>query len=157
MRLTKQTNHAIRILMYCAANDPQLSKTGEIARAYRLSEQFLFKILQPLSKAGLVQTVRGRNGGLRLGRAADQITLFDVIRATEESFSMTYCFDRGGDACSLLNNCSLDPALHHALNAFFDVLSGYTIENLVAGRPQIGNLLGLEASMIRDSFPVAPN
>lgn len=47
MRLTKQTNYAIRILMYCAANDRELSKTADIARAYRLSELFLFKILQP--------------------------------------------------------------------------------------------------------------
>lgn len=144
MRLTKQTNHAIRILMYCAANDPQLSKTADIARAYRLSELFLFKVLQPLSKAGLMQTVRGRNGGLRLGRAADQITLFDVIKATEGSFCMTYCLDRGEGECLLINNCSLDSAFHNALNTFFDALSGYTIENLVAGRPQIGNVLGLK-------------
>ena len=67
MRLTRQTNYAIRILMYCAANEGRLSRIPEIAAAYSVSELFLFKILQPLVEAGLVQTVRGRNGGVRLG------------------------------------------------------------------------------------------
>jgi len=70
MRLTKQTNYAIRMLMYCAANEGRLSRVPEIARAYSVSELFLFKILQPLVAAGLVATVRGRNGGVRLGREA---------------------------------------------------------------------------------------
>ena len=78
MRLTRQTNYAMRILMYCAANDGRLSRIPEIATAYSVSELFLFKILQPLVEAGLVETVRGRNGGVRLGRPADKITLFDV-------------------------------------------------------------------------------
>lgn len=47
MRLTRQTNYAIRILMYCAANDGNLSRIAEIAHAYTVSELFLFKILQP--------------------------------------------------------------------------------------------------------------
>ena len=57
MRLTRQTNYAVRILMYCAANTGQLSRTSDIAKAYSVSELFLFKILQPLTKAGLVETV----------------------------------------------------------------------------------------------------
>jgi Rrf2 family iron-responsive transcriptional regulator len=48
MRLTRQTNYAIRILMYCAANDGRLSRIPEIAAAYSVSELFLFMILQPL-------------------------------------------------------------------------------------------------------------
>ena len=87
MRLTRQTNYAVRILMYCAANEGQLSRIPEIAKAYNVSELFLFKILQPLVEHGLVETVRGRNGGVRLARPAEQITLFDVVRVTEENFA----------------------------------------------------------------------
>ena len=64
--------------MYCAANDGKLSRVPEIARAYGVSELFLFKIIQPLHKAGIMDTVRGRNGGVKLGRPAKEITLFDV-------------------------------------------------------------------------------
>ena len=144
MRLTKQTNYAVRMLMYCAANEGHLSRIPEIAKAYGVSELFLFKILQPLNKAGLVETVRGRNGGVKLGRAAETITLLDVVRVTEDSFAMAECFDDDGDIdCPLVDSCGLNSALRKALGAFFEVLAGYTIRDLVSSRPQISTLLGL--------------
>jgi len=144
MRLTKQTNYAVRMLMYCAANNDRLSRIPEIAKAYGVSELFLFKILQPLNKAGLVETVRGRNGGVRLGRPADKITLFDVVRVTEDSFAMAECFEDDGEIdCPLVDSCGLNAALRRALNAFFDVLAEYTIDDLVKARPQINFLLGI--------------
>lgn len=144
MRLTKQTNYAIRMLMYCAANDGNLSRIPEIARAYGVSELFLFKILQPLNKAGLVETVRGRNGGVRLPKPASDITLFDIVKVTEESFAMAECFEAGEVDCPLVDSCGLNSALRKALNAFFEVLQQYTIDDLVKARPQISFLLGLE-------------
>ena len=143
MRLTKQTNYAVRMLMYCAANEGRLSRIPEFAKAYGVSELFLFKILQPLNKAGLVETVRGRNGGVKLGRAADKITLFDVVRVTEDSFAMAECFEDGAVECPLVDSCGLNAALRKALNAFFDVLADYTIDDLVKARPQINFLLGI--------------
>ena len=122
MRLTRQTNYAMRILMYCAANDGRLSRIPEIASAYSVSELFLFKILQPLVENGLVETVRGRNGGVRLGRPADKISLFDVVRVTEESFAMAECFENDATECPLVDSCALNSALREALNAFFEVL-----------------------------------
>jgi Rrf2 family iron-responsive transcriptional regulator len=145
MRLTKQTNYAVRMLMYCAANNEQLSRIPEIAKAYGVSELFLFKILQPLNKAGLVETVRGRNGGVRLGRPADKITLFDVVKVTEDSFAMAECFEDDGEVdCPLIDSCGLNAALRKALNAFFNVLTEYTIDDLVKARPQINFLLGID-------------
>jgi Rrf2 family iron-responsive transcriptional regulator len=144
MRLTKQTNYAVRMLMYCAANQDNLSRVPEIARAYGVSELFLFKILQPLNKAGLIETVRGRNGGVRLGRAATDISLFDVVKVTEDNFAMAECFEDGAVECPLVDSCGLNSALRKALNAFFEVLMQYSIDDLVKARPQINFLLGLE-------------
>ena len=144
MRLTKQTNYAVRMLMYCAANDGNLSRIPEIAKAYGVSELFLFKILQPLHKAGIVETVRGRNGGVRLGRPAEKISLFDVVKVTEDNFSMAECFESDVAECPLVDSCGLNSALRKALNAFFEVLAGYSIDDLVKARPQINFLLGLE-------------
>jgi Rrf2 family iron-responsive transcriptional regulator len=153
MRLTRQTNYAIRILMYCAANDGRLSRIPEIAAAYTVSELFLFKILQPLVEAKLVETVRGRNGGVRLGRAAAEITLFDVVRVTEESFAMAECFENDAADCPLIDSCALNAALRKALGAFFDVLESYTIEDLVKERTDMRFLLGIK-DMVQ---PVAAN
>ena len=144
MRLTKQTSYAIRILMYCAANPDRLSRMPDIAVAYGLSEAFLFKILRPISEANLVESVRGRHGGIRLARPAAQITLLDVVRVTEENFAMADCFESEDSGCPLVDSCELNSALTRALEAFFTVLSEYTIEDLVRARPNIDVLLGLD-------------
>ena len=144
MRLTRQTNYAVRIMMYCAANSGRLSRIPEIASAYGVSELFLFKILQPLVEARLVETVRGRNGGVRLGRAASEITLFDVVRVTEENFAMAECFENDAAECPLIDSCALNSALRKALGAFFDVLESYTIEDLVKERTDVRLLLGIK-------------
>ncbi len=147
MRLTRQTNYAMRILMYCAANDGRLSRVTEIAQAYAVSDLFLFKILQPLVEHGLVETVRGRNGGVRLGKPADQITLFDVVRVTEESFAMAECFEADGADCPLIDSCALNSALREALGAFFQVLAKYSIADLVKERGNVRSLLGIELAV----------
>ncbi|MEJ5082526.1 MULTISPECIES: iron-responsive transcriptional regulator RirA [unclassified Ochrobactrum] len=147
MRLTRQTNYAIRMLMYCAANDGKLSRVPEIARAYGVSELFLFKILQPLVEHKLVETVRGRNGGVRLGRAAKDISLFDVVRVTEENFAMAECFENDATECPLVDSCGLNSALREALNAFFGVLMKYSIDDLIKARPNVRALLGLDEDL----------
>jgi len=145
MRLTRQTNYAIRILMYCAANEGRLSRIPEIAAAYSVSELFLFKILQPLVEAKLVETVRGRNGGVRLGKPADQISLFDVVRVTEESFAMAECFENDATECPLIDNCNLNAALREALNAFMGVLMKHSIADLARDRSNMRSLLHIDS------------
>ena len=142
MRLTRQSNYAIRTLVYCAVNDPQLSRVAEIARAYGISELFLFKLIKPLVENGLLQTVRGRHGGIKLGKAADQITLLDTIRLTEENFALAECFEEGAE-CPLIGECDLNGALREALGAFFDVLASYTIADLASKKRSIRDRLGL--------------
>ena len=144
MRLTRQTNYAVRILMYCAANKGKMSQVSDIAEAYGLSKVFLFKILQPLTKAGLVLSVRGRNGGIKLGKAPQDIRLSDVVRVTEDNFEMAECFSEEGGDCPLVDACELNSALRKALNAFFEVLDGYTIQDLAVNRFKIHELLGIE-------------
>ncbi|MGH6763932.1 MAG: iron-responsive transcriptional regulator RirA [Phyllobacterium sp.] len=144
MRLTRQTNYAIRILMYCAANEGRLSRISEIASAYSVSELFLFKILQPLVENGFVATVRGRNGGVKLGKPASEITLFDVVRVTEENFAMAECFENDAAECPLIDSCGLNSALRKALGAFFEILAGYTIADLAKERPNMRMLLGID-------------
>jgi Rrf2 family iron-responsive transcriptional regulator len=144
MRLTKQTNYAIRVLMYCASNQAGLSRVAEIAAAYSVSELFLFKVLQPLVENGLLETVRGRKGGVRLGKAASEITLFDVVRVTEDNFSMAECFSNDAADCPLIDSCTLNTALRKALGAFFEVLEGVSIEDLVKDRIDMRARLGID-------------
>lgn len=146
MRLTKQTNYAFRILMYCAVNPGQRSRIADIAKSYGVSELFLFKILQPLVDGGLIATTRGRNGGIALAKPAEDITLLEVVKVTEDSFAMAECFDKEDADCPLIDSCALNAALREALNAFFAVLAGKTIAELVRSRIQVQELLGLESA-----------
>ena len=143
MRLTRQSNYAIRTLIYCAVNEPKLSRVADIARAHAISELFLFKLIKPLVENGLIETVRGRRGGIKLGRPAEDITLLDTIRLTEESFSMAECFEDGEIACPLADACDVNAALREALGAFFEVLESHTIADLASKRRSLRQRLGL--------------
>jgi Rrf2 family iron-responsive transcriptional regulator len=144
MRLTRQSSYAIRTLIYCAVNEPGLSRVADIAKAHSISELFLFKLIKPLVEGGLLKTVRGRHGGIRLGRPANEITLLDAIKLTEESFALAECFEGGDTACPLVFGCDLSAALAEALEAFFNVLDGYTIADLAGKRRSIRERLGLK-------------
>ena len=143
MRLTRQSSYAIRTLIYCAVNSPGLSRVADIAKAHSISELFLFKLIKPLVENGLLETVRGRKGGLRLGRPANKITLLDTIKLTEENFAIAECFEGSDILCPLVDNCDLNGALREALGAFFNVLDSYTIADLSDKRKSLRQRLGL--------------
>lgn len=130
MRLSKQTNYAVRTLIYCAANADGLSRVPQIAKAFGISDMFLFKIIQPLTKTGLIETVRGRNGGIKLGRPASEIRLSEVMRATEDGFDLSECQTHERDQCPLRDICAYTKALDRALAAFMDTIDQYTIADL---------------------------
>jgi Rrf2 family transcriptional regulator, iron-responsive regulator len=143
MRLTRQTNYAVRILMFCATNQG-LSRVAQIADFYDISEPFLFKILQALTKANLIETVRGRSGGIRLAGPADDMRLGDVVRKIEDNFDLVECFEPGETQCPLISSCGMSEALKEALDAFFAVLNRYTIADLTDKQRNIGILARLE-------------
>lgn len=144
MRLTRQSTYAIRTLMYCAVNAPELSRVADIAKAHGMSELFLFKLIKPLVDAGLLVTIRGRKGGIKLGRPASEITLLDTVKLTEDNFAMAECFEDGDVNCPLVNACDLNAALRDALGAFFNVLDSYTIADLAGKRRTLRERLGLQ-------------
>jgi Rrf2 family transcriptional regulator, iron-responsive regulator len=144
MRLTQQTNYAVRALMYCAANPERPSKVADIAASFDMSETHLFKIMKVLVDANLIRTIRGRNGGVMLAREPETITVGEVVRAAEESFLLAECFDSGKKDCPLIMSCGFNGLLHEALEAFMDVLDTKTIADLSEDRPSLRNLLKID-------------
>jgi Rrf2 family iron-responsive transcriptional regulator len=143
MRLTQQTNYAVRTLMYCAANPDRPSKVAEIATSFGMSETHLFKIMKILVDADLIKTLRGRNGGIVLARPANKITLGEVVRVAEESFYLAECFNSGRKDCPILTTCGFNGVLHEALEAFMDVLDSKTIEDISENRTDLRQLLNI--------------
>ena len=144
MRLTKQTMFAVRAMIHCAANEPELSRVKDIAAAHGISEFFLFKIVRTVADRGLIETVRGRRGGIRLARPADQITLLEAVRSMEDSFDLSECFEAGGEPCPTVGRCPLHVALDRALANFFSTLEAYTIADLARDPDAAHPLLAIE-------------
>jgi Rrf2 family nitric oxide-sensitive transcriptional repressor len=141
MRLTVYTDFSLRTLMYIAIHPERRPTIGEIAQRYRISKNHLMKVVFDLGRAGYLENVRGRNGGLRLARDPRDIGLGDVVRTTEPDMALVPCFELSGSDCAILPECKLRMALQRATAAFLDVLDGYTLADLVSNRDQLAALL----------------
>jgi Rrf2 family protein len=134
MRLTKQTSHAIRILIDCARGDCTSGvaapiKVAVIAQRLGITQQNVFKIVHVLSRAGFIKATRGRNGGVQLARPAVDIRIGDVVRATE-----TTHIEVDDDAINLLLSSNptqpINSLLDDALAAFITVLDQHTLADM---------------------------
>lgn len=142
MQLSLHSDYALRVLMALAADDRQLS-VEEIARRYGISRNHLAKVARGLQVEGLIETFRGRGGGMRLARPADEIVVGDVVRRFENLDSFVSCFP-GGNGCAVSGLCSLKPALGGALEAFLGHLDGYRLSDLVPDRAAFVDQLNRE-------------
>lgn len=130
MRLSLHADYALRTLMYLAVHDGHRS-IGEIAKSYGISKNHLMKVAQRLVAEGFVDAVRGRSGGLRLARPADQINVGQVARVMEETGNFVECFNPATNACVITPACGLRHVLADALEAFFQHLDRYSLADLV--------------------------
>lgn len=140
MHLTRHTDYALRMLIHLAANDKKLCSISEISQAFGISQNHLMKVANGLGRAGYVQAVRGRAGGLRLARPAAEINVGDVVRFTEEGFELADCAH-----CVIAPACGLTGVLAEALGAFMRVLDGYSLADLARRRSALRNLLNVGA------------
>jgi Rrf2 family nitric oxide-sensitive transcriptional repressor len=132
MRLTLHTDYALRLLMLLALEPDRLHTIQETARRYGISRNHLMKVALTLVKAGFIESIRGRSGGLRLSRPAERVGLGAVVRATEDNFNLVECFDRDSNTCVIAPACGLRTPLHEASAAFLAVLDRYTLADLLA-------------------------
>lgn len=146
MRLTVQGDYALRLLMHLAVQGDALVTIPEIAGRYAISRNHLMKVANSLGRAGFIETVRGRSGGLRLARPASEISAGAVLRRLERRSALVECFPGGRDACLITPCCNLKGALAQAQEAFFSVLEGFTIADLVSNNPALHKLLGRNAA-----------
>jgi Rrf2 family nitric oxide-sensitive transcriptional repressor len=143
MRLTVQSDYALRVLMYLGIHAGRLATIEEIARAYGISQNHLMKIVNRLATHGFVETVRGRGGGLRLAKPTESIGLGEVVRRTEPDFAIVSCFKPIEEPCAIRPCCVLKNAFEKARDAFIEVLDGYTLKDLIEPRGRLIRLLDI--------------
>lgn len=131
MRLTLHTDYALRLLMLLALEPEDVHTAEDVARRYDVSRNHLNKVVQTLSQAGFIESLRGRGGGVRLARKPDDINLGRVVRATEDNFHIVECFCRETNTCIVAPACGLRDPLEEAVRAFMSVLDRYSLADLM--------------------------
>lgn len=134
MRLTAYTDYTLRTLMYLGLNRDRLVTIQDIAESHGISKNNLMKVVHRLGMSGMVETVRGRNGGLKLNKEPTDINIGEVVRNTETDFFMAECFDRESNTCIYAPSCALKKVLGSATAAYLEVLDGVTLDDLIGRR-----------------------
>lgn len=135
MRLSDYTDYTMRVLMYCAAHPDRLVTIAELADAHQVSKNHLMKIVNDLAHQGVIETTRGRGGGLRLLKRPADVRIGDVVRGSETDFRMVECFDASTGRCTLAANCRLKSVFQKALQAYLRELDGVTLADIAGPLP----------------------
>jgi len=112
MRLSLQTDYALRTLMFLASR-PGRSTVAAVAEFYQISSPHVAKVVNQLARLGYVRSIRGIGGGIELGRPADEIRIGDIVEAFEGNLHLLECVGRD-NVCTIQPNCKLRRVLAHA-------------------------------------------
>jgi Rrf2 family nitric oxide-sensitive transcriptional repressor len=152
VRLTLYTDYSLRVLLYLADKPDSIATISDITDFYKISRNHLVKVVHNLGLNGFITTIRGKNGGIKLSRPADQILLSDVVLKTEPDMELLECFSTQRDQCVISPTCRLRSVLYEGRAAFMSVLEKKTLADAskpLSGSPinqvvQISNLSGSE-------------
>ena len=151
MRLSEYTDYTLRVLMCCAADPERRFTIAALAENLGVSKNHLMKIVNDLARQGLLETTRGRGGGLRLLKPAAEIRIGDVVRRSETDFRLVECFDPASNTCTLTPGCGLKRVLGLALQAYLAVLDGSTLAELAGTGPRVSAVRGPATRALRSA------
>ena len=132
MKLSLFSDYSLRTLMYAALTEDRF-QLDAVTAAYGISRNHLAKVVHQLGKLGYLDTQRGRGGGIRLARPAEEIRIGKLVRETEQQTVLVECFDAATNTCPLIGSCRLKGLLAEAVSAFYTSLDRYTLRDLVSG------------------------
>jgi len=141
MRLTTFSDYTLRVLIYLALDQTRLATIPVIAAAYGISENHLMKVVHQLACAGVVETTRGKGGGIRLALPPEEIRLGQIVKVAEGEAPIVECLGEETSACRIAPACRLTGILVRAFDALYDVLDEYTLADLVGNRRALKRVL----------------
>lgn len=131
MNISKFSDYAYRTLIYLAKNEKELCTVEELSKNLSISEHHLKKIVQKLGKTDYITSIKGRNGGIKLGMKPEDINLKNVLLTTEENLTLVECFSRGQCTCQKTGSCKLKIVMNKSLASFMKELSNYSLADLL--------------------------
>ncbi|MEP2102571.1 MAG: Rrf2 family transcriptional regulator [Parasphingorhabdus sp.] len=139
MRLTTQTDYALRTLMFLASQEGS-QKIDDIASAYDISKNHLMKVVQRLVGEGFITSQRGRGGGLTLARDPAEINIGAVVRAIEEVSQFVECSPGSTNHCIVTPVCGLSHMLSDAVEAFLSHLDKFTLSDVMGKKERFADI-----------------
>lgn len=131
MQLSKFTDYAFRALIYLAKNTEENSTVDKLAEELEISTHHLKKVINKLAKTDYIISLKGRNGGLKLGVEADKINLGKVLLLTEENLNLVECMNEP-EKCPLIRyECKLKGIISKSLSSFINEMSKYTLKDII--------------------------
>ncbi|TGN40402.1 RrF2 family transcriptional regulator [Marinobacter confluentis] len=142
MHITRYTDYSLRVLIYLATRDNELSTIQQIADSYDISRNHLMKVVHQLNKKGYIETIRGKKGGMKLRMHPGDINIGVLVRETEQDLSVVECLS-GNNGCRIAPVCGLKGMFNEAVEAFLKTLDQYTLQDVIpeAHRAQLLRLL----------------
>ena len=138
MMISTRGRYALRILVDLAERRSEEFVTlREIAERQEISEKYLESIVKLLVRAGILEGLRGKGGGYRLGCLPEEINVLEVLRLTEGSLAPVACLEEGGRSCSRAAQCRTLPLWKGLNKVVKEYLGGFTVRDLM-GEPGSG-------------------
>ncbi len=129
MHLTAFSDVSLRVLMLLSGLDGEQISTQKIAEGVGTPYNHVTKAVAFLANMGLVESTRGRTGGVRLSEAGARATVGQVLRASEGDIPMVEC-EGSASKCPMRHSCSLKKILANAREEFFKMLDPVVISEL---------------------------
>lgn len=143
MRITKFTDYSLRVLIYLASKPgDELSNISELSKAFSISVHHVRSVVHKLGQLGYINSTQGKGGGFELALDANQILIGDLIKQTEKDFYLVECYNPDG-SCPIENVCKLQHFLADALDAFFETLNQYTVEDITSNKRSVMKALAV--------------
>ncbi len=138
MQLTRAADYGVRVMIYLAVPgaETRISLT-DLAAATNAPDSFLSKVMQALSRAGLISSRRGQSGGFRISARGRAASMLEVIEAVDGKICLNTCLI-AGKSCSRKHSCPAHPVWADAQRAMLQVLGAATIASLAA-ESQVGS------------------
>lgn len=136
MQLTLFTDYALRSLIFLAAKPHENSSVKEIAEHYGISRNHLVKVVHKMSTLGLVESSKGKGGGIKLAHDPATMRLGDIVKKME-NMEIVECFNRDLNTCRISEICRLKHVMHEAAQNFIKTLNNYTLKDVAANKREL--------------------
>jgi Rrf2 family nitric oxide-sensitive transcriptional repressor len=141
MKLTTFSDYSLRVLMFLALEKNRRATIPEIAAAYGISENHLMKVVHQLARSGVIESVRGKGGGIRLTREPETIRLGQIVRTSEGDGPIVECLSDDPASCRIAPVCRLTAIVVRAFESLYATLDEYTLADLVNDPKQLSVIL----------------